>query len=142
MSFTTQQMKPYAARMAAYGFFVVLSVVFTMATALSVADFVKILFPQEGAAAAVPSAGGSLLSQAIQQLYDWLIAYGPQRALIFFALIVFGLYALKNIFGYLSLVQMAVIRAKVVHNIRNQLFDKVMRLPLSYFGSNRKGDVL
>lgn len=142
MSFTTQQMKPYAARMAAYGFFVVLSVVFTMATALSVADFVKILFPQEGAAAAVPSAGGSLLSQAIQQLYDWLIAYGPQRALIFFALIVFGLYALKNIFGYLSFVQMAVIRAKVVRNIRNQLFDKVMRLPLSYFGSNRKGDVL
>ncbi len=142
MSFTTHYMKPYAARVAAYGFFVVLSVVFTMATALSVADFVKILFPQEGTAAAVPSAGGSLLSQAIQWLYDRLIAYGPQRALVFFALIVFGLYAFKNIFSYLSLVQMAVIRSKVVRDIRNELFAKVMRLPLSYYGSSRKGDIL
>ena len=142
MSFTTHYMKPYAARLAAYGFFVVLSVLFTMATALSVADFVKILFPQEGEAAAVPSAGASLLSQGIQWLYDRLIAFGPQRALIYFALIVFGLYACKNIFSYLSLVQMAVIRSKVVRDIRNQLFSKVMRLPLSYYGSNRKGDIL
>lgn len=142
MSFTTHYMKPYAARVVAYGFFVVLSVVFTMATALSVADFVKILFPQEGAVAEMPSASGSLLSQGIQWLYDKLIAYGPQRALIFFALIVFGLYAFKNIFSYLSLVQMAVIRSKVVRDIRTRLFDKVMRLPLSYYGSNRKGDVL
>ena len=142
MSFTTHYMKPYAARLAAYGFFVLLSVVFTMATALSVADFVKILFPQEGAAAAVPSAGGSLLSQGIQWLYDRLIAYGPQRALIFFALIVFVLYAFKNIFSYLSLVQMAVIRSKVVRDIRNHLFAKAMRLPISYYSHNRKGDIL
>ena len=142
MSFTTHYMKPYAARVAAYGFFVLLSVVFTMATALSVADFVKILFPQEGAAAAVPSAGGSLLSQGIQWLYDRLIAYGPQRALIFFALIVFVLYAFKNIFSYLSLVQMAVIRSKVVRDIRNHLFAKAMRLPISYYSHNRKGDIL
>ena len=142
MSFTSHYLKPYAARVAAYGFFVVLSVVFTMATALSVADFVKILFPQEGVAAAVPSAGGSLLSQAIQQLYDWLIAFGPQQALVFFALIVFALYACKNIFGYLSLVQMAVLRSKVVRDLRNQLFAKAMRLPLSYYGGSRKGDIL
>ena len=147
MNFTLHHMKPYAARLVAYGFFVVLSVVFTMATALSVADFLKILFaPAEGTAtgvaAAVPSADASLLSQALQKLYDWLITFGQQRALIYFSLVVFGLYAFKNIFSYLSLVQMAVIRCKVVRNIRNALFEKVMRLPLSYFGATRKGDIL
>ncbi len=142
MSFTTHYMKPYVARVAAYGFFVILSVIFTMATALSVADFVKILFPQEGAVAEVSPSGVSLLSQGIQWLYNRLIAYGPQRALIFFALIVFGLYAFKNIFSYLSLMQMAVIRSRVVRDIRNQLFSKAMQLPLSYYGSNRKGDIL
>ncbi len=139
MSFTLRYMKPYAARLAAYGLFVVLSVIFTMATALSVADFVKILFPPDQSMAA-PSGGASLLSQLLQTLYQWLISFGTKRALVYFALIVFALYALKNIFSYLSLVQMAVVRSKVVRDIRNSLFNKAMRLPLSYYGSNRVGD--
>lgn len=135
-------MKPYAVRVAAYGLFVVLSVVFTMATALSVADFVKILFPQGGEEVPTSSVGGSFLSQAVQQLYDVLITFGPQMALVYFAALIFALYAFKNIFGYLSSVQMAVVKAKMVRDIRNRLFAKAMRLPLSYFGNNRKGDVL
>ena len=74
MPFTLHYMRPYAARLAAYGFFVVLSVLFTMATALSVADFLKILFPSPETAAA-PVAEGNLLSQALQMLYLWLISF-------------------------------------------------------------------
>lgn len=134
-------MKPYAARMAAYGFCVILSVVFTMATALSVADFVKLLFPSD-AAAAVPSASASLLSQALQGLYDWLITFGPRRALVYFSIVVFLLYAFKNLFSYLALVQMSVVRCKMVRDIRNALFHRAMHLPLSYYGTHRHGDVL
>ena len=142
--FTLHYMKPYAARLAAYGFFVVLSVVFTMATALSVADFLKILFaPAEAtAAAAIPSAGGSLLTEALQMLYDRLIVFGRQRALVYFSLLVFALYACKNIFGYLAALQMATIRCKVVRNIRGDMFRKAMCLPVSYYNSSRKGDLL
>ena len=39
MNFTLKRMKPYSARVALYVFLVVMSVLFTMATALSVADF-------------------------------------------------------------------------------------------------------
>lgn len=134
-------MKPYAARMAAYGFCVVLSVTFTMATALSVADFVKLLFPSD-ATDALPSNHSSLLSQGLQALYDWLITFGPRMALVYFSLVVFVLYALKNVFTYLSLVQMAVVRCKMVRDIRNDLFARAMRMPLSYYGSHRKGDML
>lgn len=141
MSFTLRYMKPYAARLVAYGFFVILSVIFTMATALSVADFVKILFPQDGATP-IPTGGASLLSQGLQALYDWLIAFGPKKALIYFSLVVFVLYALKNIFSYLSLLQMAAVRCNVVRDIRNHLFTKAMHLPLSYYGSHRSGDLL
>ena len=141
MSFTLRYMKPYAARLVAYGFFVILSVIFTMATALSVADFVKILFPQDGATP-IPTGGASLLSQGLQALYDWLIAFGSTKALIYFSLVVFVLYALKNIFSYLSLLQMAAVRCNVVRDIRNHLFTKAMHLPLSYYGSHRSGDLL
>ena len=134
-------MRPYAARLAAYGFFVVLSVVFTMATALSVADFLKILFPPAEGTATVPVAG-NLLSQGLYWLYEWLIAFGAQRALVYFSLMVFVLYAFKNIFSYLSLVQMATVRSKVVRDIRNDLFHKAMYLPMSYYHTHRKGDML
>lgn len=141
-NFTVKYMRPYAARMVAYGVFVVLSVLFTMATALSVADFLKLLFPPAEAVVTVPSTDASLLSQGLQKLYAWLITFGAEKALIYFSLILFGLYALKNIFSYLSLVQMSVVRCRVVRDIRNSLFKKVLRLPLSYFGVNRKGDLL
>ena len=91
MSFTIHYMRPYAARLGVYGLCVVLSVVFTMATALSVADFLKILFPPNEAAAMVPSTGGgSLLSQGLQELYLWLASFGPRRALVYFSLVLFG----------------------------------------------------
>ena len=103
-------MKPYAIRLAAYGFFMLLSVIFTMATALSVADFLKILFPTDVTSSAVPANDASLLSQGLQQLYVWLISFGPKHALVYFSIILLGLYSLKNVFGYLSVVQMAVVR--------------------------------
>ena len=141
MRFTLHYMRPYAARLVAYGFFVVLSVLFTMATALSVADFLKILIPPaEGATSAPTSA--SLLSQGLQVLYEWLASFGTRQALVYFSLVLLGLYACKNLFGYLSLVQMASVRSRMVRDIRNDLFHKAMHLPMSYYHSNRKGDML
>ena len=142
-SFTVRHLKPYAGRLAVYGVCVVLSVAFTMATALSVADFLKILFPPDtGSAMTVSTGGGSLLAQGLQALYDSLIVYGSMRALVAFSFIVFGLYAMKNIFSYLAAVLMASVRCRVVRDVRNELFDKAMHLPLTYYSSHRKGDML
>ena len=141
MSFTLHYMRPYAARLAAYGVFVVLSVLFTMATALSVADFLKILFPPAEGAVSAP-ASANLLSQGLQILYEWLASFGARRALVYFSLVLLGLYACKNLFGYLSAVQMASVRSRMVRDIRNDLFHKAMHLPMSYYHSHRKGDML
>lgn len=142
MSFTMHYMRPYAARLAVYGVCVVLSVIFTMATALSVADFLRILFPPSEGAAMVPQASASLLSQGLYKLYTELSAFGPQWALIYFSCLVFALYAFKNLFNYLALIQMASVRNKVVCDIRNDLFRKAMHLPLTYYHNSRKGDMI
>ena len=141
MSFTLHYMRPYAARLAVYGLCVVLSVLFTMATALSVADFLKILFPPDEMSAAMP-ATASLLSQGLQVLYEWLASFGARRALVYFSLVLLGLYACKNLFGYLSAVQMASVRSRMVRDIRGDLFRKAMHLPMAYYHSSRKGDML
>ena len=139
MNFTLSRMRPYSTRGVLYVLLVVLSVVFTMATALSVADFLKILFG-EGEAAAVPSV--NLVSRWLDGLYAWLISFGRLNALLLFSVIIFVLYSMKNVFGYLAAVQIATIRTRVLRDVRNSLFNKAMRLPMSYYDRNRKGDVL
>ena len=138
-NFTIRQLKPYGARCALYGLFVVLSVVFTMSTALSVADFLKILFDTGDA---VPGAEGNLVAIALDALYSWLITFGKMGALLMFTVVIFVLYALKNVFSYLSLIEIAVIRSSVVRDLRNRMFHKAMHLPMSYYDRHRKGDVL
>ena len=138
MSFTLRNLKPYSARWALYTLLVVLSVVFTMSTALSVADFLKILFGENETS--MPSI--NLVAQALEELYARLITFGRKEALILFSVIIFVLYSLKNIFGYLAAVQIAVIRTRVVRDLRNKLFGKAMRLPLGYYDRARKGDVM
>ena len=138
-NFTLRQLRPYSTRCALYGLFVVLSVVFTMATALSVADFLKILFGSEDTPS-VPSM--NLVGQLLESLYNWLIAFGQLNALLLFSAIIFVLYGLKNVFSYLSAFQIAVIRSSVVRDLRNRMFRKAMHLPMGYYNRNRKGDVM
>jgi subfamily B ATP-binding cassette protein MsbA len=138
-NFTLRQLRPYSARCALYGLFVVLSVVFTMCTALSVADFLKILF---GTGDDVPSATGNLIAVWLEQLYTWLISFGQLKALLLFSVIIFVLYSCKNIFSYLSAVEISIIRVNVVRTLRNRMFRKAMHLPMGYYDSTRKGDVM
>ena len=139
MGITLKYSKPYSARGALYVLLVVLSVVFTMATALSVADFLKILFGS-GDSAAVPSV--NLVSHWLDGLYAWLISFGRLNALLLFSGIIFVLYSLKNVFGYLAAAEIGIIRTRVVRDIRNDLFHKALRLPMSFYDRQRKGDVL
>lgn len=122
-----------------YGLFVVLSVLFTMATALSVADFLKILF---GTGEDIPTASGNLVAMALDRLYAWLISFGQLNALLLFSGIIFVLYSLKNVFSYLSAIEISIIRIGIVRNLRNRMFHKAMRLPMSYYDHHRKGDVM
>ena len=137
---TLKHLRPYSAQFALYVLFVFFSVVFTMCTALSVADFLKILFGT-GADEAVP-ATSNLVAQWLDVLYTWLISFGQLNALLIFSAIIFVLYSFKNIFSYLAAVQISSIRCYVVRDVRNNLFHKAMHLPMSYYDRHRKGDIM
>lgn len=139
IAFTREHLKPYAARIAAYGLFVVLSTLFMMATALSVSDFLKLLFEPD---TPMPTQGGNLISQALEALYAWMIAQGKGTALWLFAALLIVLFFFKNLFGYLSAIVAGVVRNRVTRDVRNRMFAKAMRLSIGYYTSRREGDVL
>lgn len=139
MTFTGKYMRPYGARLAVYGVFVVLSTAFVMATALSVTDFLKLLFEGEEV---LPGSGSNLISRWLEGLYGWMIGYGKQSALWLFSLLVLALYGSKNLFGYLSAVVIGKVRSRVVRDIRRDLFGKSMKLKRGYFSEQKEGDIL
>jgi ATP-binding cassette, subfamily B, bacterial MsbA len=68
--------------------------------------------------------------------------YGEKTMLIYIALAVVVLYFLKNVFRYLAMYFLANVRNGVVKDLRNDLYRKVLILPLSFYSERRKGDLM
>lgn len=68
--------------------------------------------------------------------------YGPQAALKFVCLVIVASVLLSNIFRYLSSRIMEDLRVHTLLNLRKTVFNNVMNLHLSFFNSQRKGDII
>jgi subfamily B ATP-binding cassette protein MsbA len=75
-------------------------------------------------------------------LYAFIDKYGEFNALMIVCLIVVVASLLKNGFIFLANNSMAYIRACTVRDLREKMYNKVLRLPLSFFTDARKGDVM
>ena len=75
-------------------------------------------------------------------LNEFMISKGSMGALKFVALALIVTAFLSNLFRYLSSIMLAIIRSKVVKNIRNHVFEKTIGLDIGYFTSARKGDIM
>lgn len=127
--------------MVLYAFLVTLSVIFTLTTILSVADFLKILF-QSSDQPAETVGNQYQLNYWLNQFYYWLMSFGQKNALWLFSLILCSQYFLKNVFNYLSNLKISVLRFRIIGDLRGRMYRKMLQLPLSYFGTSRKGDIL
>ncbi|MBT8384592.1 MAG: ATP-binding cassette domain-containing protein [Bacteroidia bacterium] len=65
-----------------------------------------------------------------------------QKALLIVIALVISLFLLKNIFNYLAMYFITFLRNGVLKDIRNELYQKTISLPLSYFSEKRKGDIM
>jgi len=68
--------------------------------------------------------------------------YGPSTALACIAAALVVMTGLKTGCAYLSAYFMIPIRTGVVRDIRNQIYAKMVALPLAFFTNERKGDVM
>ena len=136
-------LKPYWKNTFLNLFFTILSVVFSVSSIVLIAPFLGILF---GTQPPVPKPAHFSFSNIIQYLNfifgELIRIYNSQNALIIvsFAIVVFSFF--RNAFSYLALHFLAPMRAYIVRDIRNLLYDKILLLPLSYFSNERKGDLM
>ena len=110
-----------------------------------VVPFLKILFNQ---IPNVPYPGEfELTADYIQQfsryyLSAFIEANGKSGALALVVFIVITASLFKNTFIFLANNSIAFIRACTVRDLRRKLYDKFLKLPISFFTEARKGDVM
>ena len=67
---------------------------------------------------------------------------GGQYALMLVVAIIIVTFLLKNLFNYLGLNHLMLVKNGVLRDLRNKMFDKIISLPISYYSEKRKGDIM
>lgn len=82
----------------------------------------------------------------IQTFYYYLsqkiISDGKVAALAFFCVVVSVIFLLKNLFRYLAMYVLAPLRNRLIYDMREAMYQKLLSLPISFFQRNQKGDII
>ncbi|HJV77992.1 MAG TPA: ABC transporter ATP-binding protein [Paludibacter sp.] len=79
------------------------------------------------------------LSYSIQQYIE---SIGPSRALLYLGAFLIVMTAFKVGSSYLGSYFMIPIRTGILRDLRNQLYKKIISLPIGFFTAERKGDIM
>ena len=115
--------------------------VLSLFTFLAIVPFLRILFRTGGAG----DDGGEShpVFAAITAALDAHVAeHGAEHALLLMCGAIALLALVKNTVTYLSFYSLATIRTGVARDLREQLFDRILTLPMGYFTEQRKGDLI
>ena len=119
----------------------VLMAIFTVVSIPMIAPFFDILFSQEVVALSKPEDNN--LPDNLNYFFSQLVFnYTPQNALLIVIAAMLVVFFLKNIFRYLALYFMAPVRNGIIYDLRKQIFEKYIDLPLSFYSTEKKGDLM
>lgn len=94
----------------------------------------------------MPWGSGSLKDVVVNDFYyvvQCIIeTHGPSMALAGIALALVVLAGIKTGSAYLAAYNMIAIRTGVVRDLRQQIYNKIVSLPIAFFSNERKGDVM
>lgn len=130
----------YKGSIALYFLCSLLAVVFSLFSMTALWPVLQVLF--NGDEKPVPKADPSFTDQFNSFIYGIIEARGPINALAFICVAIVVFILLKNLFLYLSIYILAPLRNAILRRLRNELFVKILSLPIGYFTEERKGDVM
>ncbi len=123
----------------------VLGAIFSLFSLAMLIPFLQLLFGNVPLVEVKPEL--ELTTESLTQYLNFILSdliknYDKATALLFVIGIVVAASLLKNLFSYLALYYLAPIRSGVVQDIRNDLYRKVVDLPLGYYNEEKKGDII
>ncbi len=143
----TRFVPPYRKYLALSIFFNFLAAFLTLFSFALIIPILEMLFKiREAAYVFMPLGSASFKDVAINNFYwatqECILRHGPVGTLAVLAALLVIMTGFKTGATYLSNYFVIPMRAGIVRDIRNFVYDKIVTLPISYFTSERKGDVM
>lgn len=136
-----QYLKAYKGKIFLYFLFTLLGIVFSIVSVGMLMPFLQLIFT--GNETAMTSGSKNAVIQWINEYLDNLKnTKGKIPTLGFICLLMISFIILKNLFIYLSYYVLNPLKNKIVNQLREDLYDKVLRLPIGFFNEKRKGDLM
>ena len=125
--------------------FNMLAVFFNLFTFITIVPFIELVFGTSQATETLPSF--SLSQEYLSLFMTHSLAllktrYGQWTCLLGFALIYLTFSFLSNLCRYAAQFVISPMRNGIVMRLRNDLYEKITILPVSYFNSRRRGDII
>ncbi|MEI6275179.1 MAG: ABC transporter ATP-binding protein [Prolixibacteraceae bacterium] len=84
----------------------------------------------------------SIKDNLLYQISEMIKVSGKERALVYLGIFIIVMVILKVGFTYLASFVIVPMRNGIVCDIRNQIYHKILSLPLGFFSEERKGDII
>lgn len=138
--------KNYPALVFAYFGFNILSAIFGVVSLGMVSPFLMVIFKKEDTFKDVDAQGSGVMS-TLDYLKEKLYVLmqepgGSAKALLILCSVIFVAIILKNVFAYFSMYFLNPIRNRILNDMRQKMYQKILQLPVGYFSEQRKGDVM
>ena len=128
--------------------FNILYAIFNVLSVLAFIPVLRILFSTDKEVISKPVyAGLSGLGTYLENNFNYFISQkiindGEINVLLFICLLSLSLFFFKNLFRYLASYVITFLRTGIVKDLRDNLYHKIVALPISYFSEKRKGDLI
>ncbi len=138
---------PYKKYLALNILFNLLSAILTLFSFALIIPILKMLFKiDEAQYTFMPIGSADIKDVAVNNFYYYtqesISLFGPEWTLALLGTLLVVMTGLKTGTAYLSSYFIIPLRSGIVRDIRNFVYDKITTLPISFFTSERKGDVM
>ena len=136
--------KDFKAQVGMFFLTTLLAVVFGLFSFTMLGPVLQVLFGTGTMGGVKPTTGKgiNLVGNVTQWINDFVLRYDRLTALTYIVIIVVVFTILKNLFIYLSLNILNPIRYAILRRLRNDMFTKVLSLPIGFFTEERKADLI
>lgn len=135
--------KPYRGQFVLSNVFTILAVIFNLLSILTVIPFIDLLFKETPTAN--PSEVTSIfdINEIIKNYFAQLVSqFDKLDVLKYLCLLILISFTLKNLFSYLQSYFMAYVEQGILKDLRFDLYNHYLKLPLSFFTDERKGNLI
>jgi subfamily B ATP-binding cassette protein MsbA len=120
----------------------ILMAIFTVFSIPLIIPFFQILFEKTPQLPEQPSSITNVIGHLNYFFADLIIRLDRKEALLYVCIFIAVTFFFKNLFRYLALFFLAPARNGIIRDIRNQIIDKYLELPLSFYSDERRGDLI